>query len=72
MFPHSDKGIGTLLLEDSARQKKDVSNAIFLKSSDQLRQRVAFALSQILVVTPIQVRTIHVETILIEISFCFD
>ena len=42
--------------KDWISQKKDVWSMIALESSDQLRQRMAWALSQILVVTPNQVR----------------
>ncbi len=41
--------------EEMQRQKKNVWNMIALSSEDQLRQRVAWALSQILVVTPNQI-----------------
>lgn len=41
---------------DEYRQKVDVWNTIVLQSEDQLRQRMAWALSQILVVTSKQVR----------------
>ena len=43
-------------LDITPRQKKDVWNMIALNEEDQLRQRMAWALSQILVVTPKQVR----------------
>ena len=36
-------------------QKKDIWSMIALENDDQLRQRMAWALSQILVVTPNQV-----------------
>ena len=40
---------------DIERQKKNVWSMIALSASDQLRQKTAWALSQILVVTPDQV-----------------
>ena len=43
-------------MQDPHRQKKDVWNMIALTKEDQLRQRMAWALSQIVVVTPNQVR----------------
>lgn len=43
---------------DHGNQKKNVWTMIALESSDQLRQRVAWALSQILVISPTQVRRI--------------
>lgn len=44
------------VIDEPERQKKDVSNAIFLQGKDQFRQRMAWALAQILVVTPKQVK----------------
>lgn len=43
------------IMEDAYKQKKDVWNMIALTEADQLRQRMAWALSQIIVVTPNQV-----------------
>ena len=43
-------------VESPQTQKKDVWNMIALNNQDQLRQRMAWALSQILVVTPKQVQ----------------
>ena len=50
VYPHSFN------FETPPKQKKDVWNMIALNEEDQLRQRMAWALSQILVVTPKQVR----------------
>ena len=44
-------------VEYADRQKKDVWNMIAMNEGDQLRQRMAWALSQILVVSPSQVRS---------------
>ena len=50
VFPYQEN------VESPQTQKKDVWNMIALNKEDQLRQRMAWALSQILVVTPKQVQ----------------
>ena len=52
------KGIGNVKAKskkDLERQKSNVWSMVALESSDQLRQRTAWALSQILVISPNQV-----------------
>ena len=50
------KSVANFINTDWESQKKHVWSMIALESNDQLRQRMAWALSQILIVTPNQVR----------------
>ena len=52
--------------EYTDRQKSDVWNMIALSKDDQLRQRMAWALSQILVVTPSQVREKYIQSFIFQ------
>lgn len=51
-----------------SKQKSDVWNMIALESSDQLRQRMAWALSQILVITSSQVNSYKLLSLIIQMK----